>query len=152
MSWRLGIAAPMLVAALGCATARQAPSPAPTASTSITAATLETIAGEYVLVAIDGHKLPYPSVNAGNAERSTSWPVLAGALSLHPNGTFHMETTYNTDPPGTEKSSYKFTGTCFGGGSEFTMVWDGGGQTALAVRGDTVVLKNEGRAFAYVRS
>ena len=152
MSWRLGFAAPMLVGLLGCATARPAPSPAPAASGSITAATLETIAGEYVLATIDGHKLPYPSAAAGDAARSSSWPVVAGTLSLHPNGTFHMETTYNTDAPGTEKSSYRFTGTCFGGDAGFTMVWDGGGETALAIRGDTVVLKNEGRAFAYVRS
>lgn len=151
MSWRLGIAAPLFVGLLGCATARPAVSPAPAASASSAAASLETIAGEYSLVAIDGHALPYPSASAGVASRSTSWPVLTGSLSLHPNGTFHVETTYNTDPPGSEKSSYGFTGTCFGSAGEFTMVWDGGGQTALAVRGDTVLLKNEGRAFSYIR-
>lgn len=150
MSRKLGIAAPMLAGLLGCATARPAPAPVPAGSASSVATSLESIAGQYALVTIDGHALPYPST-AGDATRSATWPVLDGTLSLRANGTFHMETTYNTAAGGTEKNSYQFTGTCFNSGREFRMIWDGGGQTAFAVRGDTLVLKNEGRAFSYVR-
>lgn len=109
------------------------------------------IAGEYVLVTIDRHTLPYPPAAGSTAQRSASWPVLSGTLSLRSNGTFHIETTYGTETSGTGKNSYEFTGTCFSSGDEFTMVWDGGGQTGLSTRGDTLVMKNEGRAFSYLR-
>ena len=151
MSWRLGIAVPVLAGALGCATARPETAPEATGAAAIPAASLATVAGEYTLVNINGHTLPYPSADGSDAARSTSWPVLGGTLSLRANGTFHMATTYNTGASDAEKNSYQFTGTCYSSGPEFTMVWDGGGQTAFAVRGDTVVLKNEGRAFSYVR-
>lgn len=150
MLWRLGIAAPILVGLVGCAPARPVSSPAPAASASTAAVSLESLAGEYSLVAIDGHALPYPQAS-GDASRSTSWPVLDGALSLRSNGTFHIETTYNTDASGKEKNSYELTGTCFDGGGSFRMVWDGGGQTQFVMHRDTLVLDNEGRAFSYVR-
>ena len=154
MSWKLGIAAPMIVWVLGCATAQPTPSPTPAASAAsapTATVSLEAIAGEYTLFAIDGHALPYPPATSSDASRSSSWPVLAGTLSLRPNGTFRVETTYNTSPAGTEKNAYQFTGTCFGNGAAFSMVWDGGGETALTARSDTIVVKNEGRAFSYVR-
>lgn len=151
MSWRLGIAAPMLVGVLGCATSRPAAGPVPAASSAIPALSLESIAGEYTLIAIDGHRLPYALTAHGDAARADAWPVLAGALSLRPNGTFRVETTYNTNMASSDKSTYQFSGTCFGSEGEFRMVWDGGGQTAIAVRGDTILVKNEGNAFSYLR-
>lgn len=151
MSWRLGIAAPMLLGVLGCATARPAAAPVPAASSAVPALSLESIAGDYTLIAIDGHRLPYALAAHGDAARAEAWPVLAGTLSLRPNGTFRVETTYNSNMTGSDKSTYQFSGTCFGSEGEFRMVWDGGGQTAIAVRGDTILVKNEGNAFSYLR-
>lgn len=151
MSWRLGVAVPLILAMVGCATARPAPAPTPAGTSSSAAGSLESIAGDYSLVAIDGHALPYPNATSSEATKSSSWPVLGGTLSLRTNGTFHIETTYSTGPAGTDKNAYQFTGTCFGNGAAFTMVWDGGGETPLAARGDTIVIKNEGRAYSYVR-
>lgn len=151
MSWRLGIAAPMLLGVLGCATARPAAAPVPAASSAVPALSLESIAGDYTLIAIDGHRLPYALAAHGDAARAEAWPVLAGTLALRPNGTFRVETTYNSNMTGSDKSTYQFSGTCFGSEGEFRMVWDGGGQTAIAVRGDTILVKNEGNAFSYLR-
>jgi hypothetical protein len=151
MSWRLGIAAPMLLGVLGCATARPAAAPVPAASSAVPALSLESIAGDYTLIAIDGHRLPYALTAHGDAARAEAWPVLAGTLALRPNGTFRVETTYNSNMTGSDKSTYQFSGTCFGSEGEFRMVWDGGGQTAIAVRGDTILVKNEGNAFSYLR-
>ncbi|HTI65386.1 MAG TPA: hypothetical protein VL524_17815 [Gemmatimonadaceae bacterium] len=151
MSWRLGIAAPMLLGVLGCATARPAAAPVPAASSAVPALSLESIAGDYTLIAIDGHRLPYALTAHGDAARAEAWPVLAGTLALRPNGTFRVETTYNSNMTGGDKSTYQFSGTCFGSEGEFRMVWDGGGQTAIAVRGDTILVKNEGNAFSYLR-
>lgn len=151
MSWKLGIATPVLACMLGCATAQPSPGPAPAASASSAGASLESIAGDYSLIRIDGHALPYPQPGTGQTTRSASWPVLSGSLSLRTNGTFHVETTYNSDVSGAQNNSYQFTGTCYNNEGQFNMVWDGGGETALAARGDTLVLNNEGRAFSYVR-
>lgn len=151
MSWRLGIAAPMLMGVLGCASARPGPAPFPAASSARPATSLESLAGEYTLIAIDGHRLPYAPTAHGDAARAEVWPVVAGALLLRSNGTFGVETTYNTNMSGGDKSTYQFSGTCFGSDGGFRMVWDGGGQTAIAVRGDTILVKNEGKAFSYLR-
>jgi hypothetical protein len=141
----------MLLGVLGCATARPAAAPVPAASSAVPALSLESIAGDYTLIAIDGHRLPYALAAHGDAARAEAWPVLAGTLSLRPNGTFRVETTYNSNMTGSDKSTYQFSGTCFGSEGEFRMVWDGGGQTAIAVRGDTILVKNEGNAFSYLR-
>lgn len=151
MSWRLGIAAPVFVAMIGCATAQPTPSTTPAGTASSVTASLESIAGQYSLATIDGHALPYPKATGSEATKSSSWPVMGGTLLLRTNGTFHIETTYNTGPASTDKNAYQFTGTCFGNGPAFKMVWDGGGETPLTVRGDTIVIDNEGRSFSYVR-
>jgi hypothetical protein len=75
--------------------------------------------------------------------------VEAGTLLLRPDGTFRLETSYATSADGAR--SFAFKGTCFSVGSSFRMVWEGGGQTALSVRRDTLVVNNEGTLFSYLR-
>jgi hypothetical protein len=150
MFWRPAVAGALLLSGLGCASTRPASAPAPSSITSARPASLESISGEYTLVAVDGHALPYAPAARGDAAQA-AWPVVAGALALHPSGTFRVETTYSTNVSGSGKNTYQFSGTCFGADGGFNMVWDGGGQTALTVRGDTVVLKNEGKLYSYVR-
>ena len=108
--------------------------------------------GQYRLVAIDGHALPFAPAKKGDAANTESWTVVGGALVVRPNGTFQVETNYDTKGADLNNSKYTFSGTCFTAGSVVRMVWDGGGQTDLRVRGDTVVVNNQGTAFSYRRS
>jgi hypothetical protein len=72
-------------------------------------------------------------------------------LVVRTNGTFQVETNYDTKGDTRDNSSYKFSGTCFSAGTVVRMVWDGGGQTDLRLRGDTIVVNNQGTAFSYLR-
>jgi len=151
MFWKFGLAASALACMVGCSPARPTSEPTPSASTAGGTLSLETIAGQYRLVAIDGHALPFAPAKKGDAANTESWTVVGGALLVRPNGTFQVETNYDTKGVDLNNSSYTFSGTCFSAGSVVRMVWDGGGQTDLRLRGDTVVVNNQGTAFSYLR-
>jgi hypothetical protein len=140
---RIGVAVAMLASLLGCASGRSGPSLTPSPAPSSDPPTIEGIVGQYALVAIDGHSLP-------SAANRSAWPVVAGTLTLQPNGTFRLETNYDAKSEG-GKSSLQFSGTCYSAGTDVRMVWDGGGLTNLTLRGDTLVLNNEGTLYSYVR-
>jgi hypothetical protein len=135
MSLKVSVAALVLAGVLGCASggttntpSGAAPAPAPVS--------LATLAGEYALVSIDGHAVPYaPSA------------VKSGSFVVSSTGTFHLETIYDRG----ELGEYSASGTCYTEGEEVKMAWDGGGLTNLALRGDTVLLKREKTLYAYLR-
>lgn len=149
MSPRPAIAAAILALFLGCASGPSASSPTPSPAPLSAPSTLESIAGDYGLVAVDGHSIPFAPVSRGREATAPAWPVVAGTLLLRPDGTFLMETSYDTNVDGAR--SFAFKGSCFSVGSGFRMVWAGGGQTALSVRRDTLVVDNEGTLFSYLR-
>ena len=151
MIWKIGLAASTLACVVGCSAARPSSEPTPTASAAASPLSLESIAGQYQLVAIDGRALPVAPAKKGDAANTESWTVVGGTLLVRPNGTFQVETNYDTKGDTRDNSSYKFSGTCFTAGSVVRMVWDGGGQTDLRLRGDTVVVNNQGTAFSYLR-
>lgn|SRR5512146_1620361 len=151
MIWKIGLAASTLACVVGCSAARPSSEPTPTASAAASPLSLESIAGQYQLVAIDGRALPVAPAKKGDAANTESWTVVGGTLLVRPNGTFQVETNYDTKGDTRDNSSYKFSGTCFTAGTVVRMVWDGGGQTDLRLRGDTVVVNNQGTAFSYLR-
>ena len=151
MIWKIGLAASTLACVVGCSAARPSSEPTPTASAAASPLSLESIAGQYQLVAIDGRALPVAPAKKGDAANTESWTVVGGTLLVRPNGTFQVETNYDTKGDTRDNSSYKFSGTCFTAGTVVRMVWDGGGQTDLRLRGDTVVVNNQGTAFSSLR-
>lgn len=151
MFWKLGLAASTLACIVGCSSARPTSEPTPSTATAGGTLSLESIAGQYRLVAIDGHALPFAPAKKGDAANTESWTVVGGALLVRQNGTFQVETNYDTKGADLNNSSYTFSGTCFSAGNVVRMVWDGGGQTDLRQRGDTVVVNNQGTAFSYLR-
>ncbi|HSQ30296.1 MAG TPA: hypothetical protein VLN49_10625 [Gemmatimonadaceae bacterium] len=151
MIWKIGLAASTLACMVGCSAARPTSEPTPNASAAATPLSLESIAGQYQLVAIDGQALPVAPAKKGDAATTASWTVVGGTLLVRSNGTFQVETNYDTKGDTRDNSSYKFSGTCFSAGTVVRMVWDGGGQTDLRLRGDTVVVDNQGTAFSYLR-
>jgi hypothetical protein len=152
MLWKFGLAASTLACIVGCSAARPTSEPTPNASAAASPVSLESIAGQYRLVKIDGHALPYAPSKKGDAANAEAWTVVGGALLVRSNGTFQVETNYDTKGADLNNSSYTFSGTCFTAGTVVRMVWDGGGQTDLRLRGDTVVVNNQGTAFSYLRS
>lgn len=123
----------------GC-THRQAPGPS--ASVAPTPAlTIAAVAGDYALVSLDGHALPY----AASGRTLTS-----GSFALNANGTFRLQTVYG--PSGGAGTSAAFSGACYPEGDQLKMVWDEGGLANLSFRGDTVFVKRDGALYAYLRS
>ena len=149
MSTRPVIAAAALALLFGCAggTSQSSRTSGPTLRGS--PHTLASIAGDYRLVAVDGRAIPFAQPSRSRDAAEASWPIVAGKLVLRPDGTFLMETTYDTNADGAR--SFAFKGSCFGAGDAFSMVWDGGGQTPLTIRGDTVVINKQNTLFSYLR-
>ena len=141
MFMKVGGSTVVLALVLGCA-GRQATSSLPTTSPISAPVTLEALAGDYALVAVDGHSLPY-------AARPQGASVASGSFLLNANGTFRLQTVQSPDI--TTSNAPAFSGTCYTEANEVKMVWDGGGLTNMSVRGDTVMLKREGALYAYVR-
>ena len=150
MSPRSAIAAPMLALLVGCASGPSASSPAQSPVPSSPPSTLASIAGDYALVAIDGHSVPFAPVTRSAEGTTQAWPVVAGVLKMRADGTFLVETSYDPNASGAH-SVASFKGSCFSAGNGFSMVWEGGGKTALTVRSDTLVVNKDGALFSYLR-
>jgi hypothetical protein len=140
---RVGGSALVLAFLLGCAggqtgSSSSGLSPAPLA--------IATVAGDYALVAVDGHALPYTPASRGNAPVPE---LVSGIFLLNSNGTFRLQTVFKT--PEADSDALAFSGTCYTEGNEVKMAWDGGGLTNIMLRGDTVLLKREGALYAYLR-
>jgi hypothetical protein len=142
---RYAIAVPVLALLVGCA---RGPSPVASAIPSMSPLTIQSIAGVYHLVGIDGRALPTaPAPRSREAE--SAWPIVGGTFEVRPNGTFLIETSYDTKAQGAQ--SFESKGSCFPIGGGFRMVWDGGGETPLSARGDTLVVNREGSLYSYLR-
>ena len=140
---RLTVLAPTLALVVGCASN---PSSSELSKPS-TASTIEAIAGVYGLVTIDGRAIPTAPLAYGGD--NSAWPVVAGTLQVRSNGTFSMETSYETKAETSQ--TFTFGGSCFSVGNGFRMAWEGGGETPLSARGDTLVVNRGGALYAYLR-
>jgi hypothetical protein len=110
------------------------------------------VAATYTLVSIDDHALPYARVYTKGPVPSPT-QVVSGTLTVQPNGTFSMSTKYRAvEPQGERFFEGQFTGACAPDGDAFRLYWDGGGETALSVRGDTAIVTNDGVHFQYLRN
>lgn len=111
---------------------------------------LYAIAGSYALIAVDEHALPYslPAKDAGLLPTQ----VVNGTLNLAVNGTFALSTTYRSfDDQGERKFDGQFTGACARDGDNYRLFWEGGGETAVKVSGDTLTVNRDGALFRYLK-
>lgn len=156
---KLALAAAAASALVGCygppSPAAQPVVSAPTPSTVVqsgVAKGIAAVAATYTLVSIDNHALPYARVYTKGPVPSPT-QVVSGTLTVQPNGTFSMSTKYRAvEPQGERFFEGQFTGACAPDGDAFRLYWDGGGETALSVRGDTAVVTNDGVHFQYLRN
>jgi hypothetical protein len=108
-------------------------------------------ARDYVLLSIDGQRLPYAPTVARNVALAPA-EVVSGTLTLQPNGAFSIATFYRDTKPQKNDGGFdiKYSGICAPEGDAYRMFWEGGGDTQLAISGDTVTVNNSGVLFRYV--
>ena len=108
-------------------------------------------AGAYMLVAIEGHPLPYAPNHPDRPANAPTMPdVLASTLLVRPNGSFIMAMAYRNTTAGVERfRATPFSGTTASDGAGFLARWDGAGITPLTLAGDTLTMDNEGIRFVY---
>lgn len=158
MSPRSALAAAAVITLVGCtgavgsATRPTASAPAPATMTQAGASNgLAAVASTYTLVAIDGHILPYARTNK-DATTAARTEVVSGTLDLQPDGTFAMSTKYRAvEANGERLFDGKFNGACAPDGDRYRLYWNGGGETALTVSGDTATVDNNGTLFRYLK-
>ena len=142
MSRRFAIIAAACLLPLAACTARTPGDEAPDPR-------LASAAGIYVLATIDGHALPHAPTHGGHAAPEVS----AATLELAPDGSFRMSMRYRMGSGAKERTGTRdFTGRARVADEAFRLKWDGAGETAARLRGDTLVLDNEGVLFAYRRT
>ena len=100
------------------------------------------IAGEYVLVSVDGKNLP-ASVSHG----SVSLKVLSGVFAINSDGTCKSKTIFV--PTRGNEIEREVAATYTRVGSELTMQWEGAGVPIGNVEGDTFTMSNEGMLLVY---
>ena len=154
---RPAIAAIVVSTLVGCSaggagTAARATTTAPapvTVTQSGVSNGLAAVASVYALVMVDGHSLPYaPTTEAGLAPTQ----VVGGTLNLQPDGTFTLSTKYRAiEAQGERTFDGQASGACARTDEGFRLFWDGGGETALTVSGDTATVNNGGVRFQYVK-
>jgi hypothetical protein len=126
-----------------------APAPAPVTQRGVSSG-LASVASAYTLVAVDGHALPYAPADTKGETHSAQ--VVSGTLDLQPDGTFTMSTQYRAvERQGDRVYDGKASGTCAPEGDDYRLYWNGGGETALTVSGDAVIVNNDGTLFRYLR-
>jgi len=111
---------------------------------------LYAIAGSYDLMAVDNHTLPYslPAKDAGLLPTQ----VVSGTLTLNVAGSFALSTTYRAlDDRGERRFDGQFTGACARDGDDYRLFWEGGGETAVKVSGDTLMLDRDGVLLRYLK-
>src|SRR5689334_2855579 len=155
---RLLLGATVAITVLGCSsgiarTTVRTVDPGPPTTTVVQTGMsdgLYAIAGSYALIAVDEHALPYslPAKDAGLLPTQ----VVNGTLNLAVNGTFALSTTYRSfDDQGERKFDGQFTGACARDGDNYRLFWEGGGETAVKVSGDTLTVNRDGALFRYLK-
>jgi len=109
--------------------------------------------GTYALVSIDGHQLPYMPTPPGRPADAPPTPVVVGStLTIKGDSTFQQIMNFRITWEGTERfGDRNFSGTYLQEGSGYVFQWTNAGQTRVTLRGDTLVLNNEGMLFTYHR-
>jgi hypothetical protein len=108
------------------------------------------IAGSYGLAAVDNHALPYslPAKDPGLSPTQ----VVSGMLTVNVNGTFALSTTYRSlDDQGERRFDGQFNGACARDGDAYRLFWEGGGESAVKVSGDTLTVDRDGAQFRYLK-
>lgn len=153
---RLAFAAAVATTLVGCSGAGTAARPidAPAPATVVQSGVsngLAAVASAYTLVAVDGHALPFASQRAKGSDTPLT-EIISGTLNVERDGTFSLSTTYRAlEAQGQRTFDGKFTGACAPAGDGFRLYWEGGGETALTVKGDTVSVNNNGVIYRYLR-
>ncbi len=108
-------------------------------------------ASDYTLVSINGHALPYATPAKSDAALKPM-EVVSGTLDLAANGEFSISTKYrDSTAPGGHDIDNKFSGSCTPEGHGYHMFWDGGGDSQLEIRGDSVTVDDGGVHSQYVK-
>jgi len=98
--------------------------------------------GTYVLMSVDGNKVPGTVQHEGH-----TLAVKSGTFMINPDGTCSSKLAFSLPSGGDSSREVKATYTRQG--SKLTMQWEGAGMTTGTVEGDTFTLNNEGMIFAY---
>jgi len=109
--------------------------------------------GTYALVSIDGHPIPYAPIHPGRPADAPPPPVVIGSIfTIKADSTFQQSMSYRVTREGTgQVLERSFSGTYVQEGSGYVFTWVNAGRTPVTLRGDTLVLNNEGMLFAYYR-
>jgi hypothetical protein len=100
------------------------------------------ISGTYVLVTVDGNKLPYTVAHEGGAPK-----VLSGTFTIANDGTCKSKIEFVL--PSGAASTREVSGTFTREGPTLQMRWTGAGTTVGTLKGDNFSMNNEGIVFAY---
>ena len=107
------------------------------------------LTGQYQLVAIDGHPIPYAARDPHAPPNAPPPPeVIASTFVIRTDGSFIMAMGYRMTGNGRFRVT-PFSGTCTAEGNAFIARWDGAGSTPLTIAGDTLIMNNAGMLFAY---
>jgi len=101
------------------------------------------IVGEYQLVSIDEHEIPYAPMHGGQRVPT----VTAGTLTLRDNGAFASKMQYAGSDGRTMNRT--FTGTYKTDGANYILRWHGAGTTLVTIDDGTLTMNNEGMLFVY---
>jgi hypothetical protein len=109
--------------------------------------------GAYALVSIDGHPIPYAPMHPGRPVDAPPPPVIIGSIfTIKADSTFQQTMSYRITRQGAEQVVDRhFSGTYVPEDSGYVFTWLNAGQTPVTLRGDTLVLNNEGMLFTYYR-
>ncbi len=111
------------------------------------------IAGTYELINVDGHALPYTLVEPGRPADAPPPPtIVGGTFTVNADTTFQHVMRFKVTRGGAERVvENPGRGTYARDGDRYLFTWQGAGQTAVTLRGDTLTMENEGTRFSYVR-
>ena len=100
------------------------------------------IAGVYVLVTVDGKKVPTTVSHEGH-----SLQVRSGSFTISADGRCTSKVTFV--PPSGAEATREVQATSTREGRRLRMQWERAGVTAGTVEGDTFTMENEGMVFGY---
>jgi hypothetical protein len=110
------------------------------------------VAGQYTLVTVDGHVLPFATTNVGLTADQVIPEIASSSLLLRGDGTFALVLTYRKVVNGVEQlTDRSFTGTCTGTGPTYHLALEGAGITDVTLVGDKLYMDNQGVQFSYER-
>jgi hypothetical protein len=100
--------------------------------------------GSFVLVSVDGNKVPSVVQHGG-----PPLTVKSGTFNINADGTCSSKVVFS--PPSGGEVSREVKATYKRQGPTLTMKWEGAGTTTGTLDGDTFTMNNEGMTFTYRR-